>query len=68
MITHYDMITGEVIATESPDEAPTEHHGVALPAPRLMTVHEAAALHPTRPRRHDAVVMQAIALPCKAPK
>lgn len=66
MITHYDMITGEVIATESPHEAPIACYGVRPPVPRLMTVQEAAALHPVAPRHHDAVVMQPIRLLCKA--
>ena len=68
MITHYDMITGEVIASERPDQAATAGPGITLPVPRLMTLQEAAIAIPRRfsPHRQDAVVMQPIAILCKA--
>ena len=58
MITHYDMVSGEMIASEDPDEVTRRQPGVATPVPRLMTVQEASALHPVAPRGYGAVVMQ----------
>jgi len=60
MITHYDMVSGEVIASEGPAEVTSRRPGVAAPVPRLMTVQEASALHSLAPRGHGAVVMQPI--------
>lgn len=51
MITHYDMMTGEVIEDESRGQAEA---GVVRPdetaAPRLLTVQEAAAIQKPGPR------------------
>jgi len=51
MITHYDMVTGEVIEENNPDQpvaAATQPDMVA--APRLLTVQEANAARKPEPR------------------
>ena len=64
MITHYDMVSGEVIASEDPEQVTRRRPVVATPALRLMTVQEASAPHPVASRGHGAVVMQAMKAFC----
>lgn len=63
MITHYDMLTGEVIGIDSHREPAAPGRQVAaMPALRLTTVQEAGGHQPSTGRRHRAVMMHPIAL------
>jgi hypothetical protein len=51
MITHYDMLTGEVIEEEAPDRPHTAATQPDMAAePRLLTVQEANAVQKPAPR------------------
>ena len=51
MITHYDMVTGEVIEENTPDQPDTAATQPHLAAdPRLLTVQEANAVRKSVPR------------------
>ena len=51
MITHYDMVTGEVIEEKTPDQPDTAVTQPDMAAePRLLTVHEANAAQKPAPR------------------